>query len=261
VALAACGTSTSDTPGGAPAAGPPVTVTFFWRANTGPYFDQANEKAQLFNQRFPQYRAEVSYQAGSYTEKLTAMFAAGDPPATFWTDHQDILPNLKQSYLEDLTPLAKSDRSYRAADYHPVSTESLTVNGKLYGLAGGSFTAGWFYNKALFANAGLPTPAELLKQVKWTWDTFVDSARRINSAGGGNVMGHGDGIPGVRLWLNSNGVQEVDDLKFPTRSNYDTAPAVQAVVFWADTLLKHRTRNPEFSRGVTGGETTLFVDG
>ena len=259
---AACGAQ-AGTPADSPpaAAGPPAKVNFFWRANSGPYFEQADEKAKLFNERFPQYQVEVTHQAGNYTEKVTALFASGDPPHTFWTDHQDILPNLKQGWLEDLTPISKSDRGFRSADYHPASTDSLTVQGKLYGLSGGSFTAGWFYNRALYAKVGAPTPAELMKQGKWTWEALVDGAKRITTAGGGEVIGMGNGTPGVRMWLNSNGVQEVDDLKFPTKSFYDTPQAVQAVEFWTDTQLKHTVRNPEFGRGVQGGETTLFVDG
>lgn len=258
--LAACGPTRG---GGALAqpAGPPAKVTFFWRSSSGPYFEQADEKARIFNERFKEYQVEVFFQSGSYTEKLTAMFVAGDPPATFWTDHQDTLPNLKTGYLEDLTPFAKADRSYRASDYHPASTDSLTVQGRLYGLSGASFTAGWFYNKALYARVGAPTPAELMKQGKWTWEAFLDGAKRITAAGGGQVMGMGNSIPGVRLWLNSNGVQEVDELKFPTKSFYDTPQAVQAVEFWADTLLKHLARDTQFGRGVQGGETTLFMDG
>lgn len=260
--LAACGSPAGPQTDSPPVpAGPPAKVNFFWRSSSGPYFEQADEKARLFNDRFKQYQVEVTHQAGSYTEKVTAMFAAGDPPAVFWTDHQDVLPNLKLGWLEDLTPFAKSDRDYRSSEYHPASTDSLTVQGKLYGLSGGSFTAGWFYNKALYAKVGAPTPAELMKQGKWTWDAFVDGAKRITTAGGGQVMGMGNGTPGIRLWLNSNGVQEVDDLKFPTKSFYDTQQAVQAVEFWTDTQLKQRVRDPEFGRGVQGGETTLFVDG
>jgi ABC-type glycerol-3-phosphate transport system substrate-binding protein len=259
---AACGAPSGESAGSAPgAAGPPAKVTFFWRSNTGPYFDQAEEKARLFNERFPQYQVEVVFQVGAYTEKLTAMFAAGDPPHTFWTDQQDILPNLKAGWLEDLTPFAKGDRGYRPSDYHPASTESLTVQSKLYGLAGGAFTGGWFYNKGLYARAGAPTPAELLKGGKWTWDAFLDGASRITAAGGGQVLGTGSGTPGTRMWLNSNGIQEVDHLQFPTKSFYDTPQAAEAIEFWADTQLKHKVRDPEFGRGVQGGETTLFVDG
>jgi ABC-type glycerol-3-phosphate transport system substrate-binding protein len=108
---------------------------------------------------------------------------------------------------------------------------------------------------------GAPTPAELQRAGRFTWDAFLDGAKRVTAAGGGTVLGLGSGIPGIRLWLNSNGVQEVDDLKFPTRSFYDDPRAVQAVEFWADTLLKHKVRDPEFGRGVQGGESTLLIDG
>lgn len=248
----------------APQAGaPPAKLTFFWRGpGTTPYQYQAAEKEQIFNERFQQYQVEVEYQAGNYREKLTAMFAAGDPPATFWTDHQEILAYLKKGWLEDLTPFAKADRGYRASDYHPVSTDSLTVQGKLYGLSGASFTAGWFYNKALYAKVGAPTPAELMKQGKWTWEAFLDGAKRITAAGGGQVMGIGNGTAGgIRLWLNSNGVQEVDNLKFPTKSNYDAPQAIQAVEFWADTLLRHRVRAPDFGKGTPLGDTGVFMNG
>jgi len=226
------------------AGGPQVTIWFFWLGPaTSPYQYQAEEKVTAFTQRFPQYPVKLEIQPSDYATKLTAMYVAGDAPHVFYTDHQEVLGRIKQGMLQEVSSLAKGDRHYNQSEYVPQALEAMTVQGKLYGLSSGNFTGGFWYNAALFRNAGLPTPPELLRQGRWTWDTFLDVARTLTQWEGSIPVQLGLGASVQhRLFLNSNGAVEVDDVKLPKKSGYDDPRAIDAVQLWADTGLKHRVR-------------------
>jgi len=245
-------------PAAQPKAGGPVTVTYLY-PNWGSqelYMNLHADVTKLFQERWSgQYQIAIDVVSGSFDDRLFAQFAANQQPAAFWVDHQLIAAYVKQNLLEDLNPFAKADASFPANEMHPVAMNALTIGGKLYGLAGASFVGGIYYNTKLFADAGLPTPFELYRQGKWNWDTFLESAKKITKSDK-SIMGvaaslNPHGTP--RLWLGTNGTLEVDDLRFPTKSFYDSPKAIEAVQFHQDLLLKHQVADPQFEGVPAGG--------
>ena len=80
-----------------------------------------------------------------------------------------------------------------------------------------------YYNRAVFAAAGVPEPAD-----GWTWDDFVSTARQLTA---GEVRGAGIDASIIRLapFVWSNGGDVVDDLEQPTRLTLDEPAAREAV--------------------------------
>jgi multiple sugar transport system substrate-binding protein len=266
VTTAACGVGTSGKQDAAavPGANQPAASIAFFYPNWGQpviYEAKENRKIEAFQRQFPRFRIQASPVPENYGAQLTALFAGGTPPETFWADHQAVLPYAKQGFLEDLQPVAQRDRSFKKEDLHPAAIDGLTVQNRLFGLTGWAFTNLYYYNADLFKQAGLPLPYDLWKQDKWTWDAFVDSAVKLHKREGGKTTQVGTTLGLARLWMNAAGAQEFDNVKTPTRSLYDSEAAMEALQFRYDLQHKHRVHDPDFYRENGLNETTSFING
>ncbi|HEX2034934.1 MAG TPA: extracellular solute-binding protein [Chloroflexota bacterium] len=259
--LAACSRAGQEAPGRS--AGPPVTISFFYPNWGQPaiYEAKENRKIQAFRRQFERIELQAAPVPENYGPQLTALFAAGTPPETFWADHQAVLPYAKQGFLDDLQPTAQQDRTFRKEDLHPAAIDGLTVGNKLWGLTGWAFTNLYYYNSDLFQQAGLPTPYERWKQDTWTWDAFLDAVVKLHKRDGGTTVQVGTTLGQARLWMNTAGAQEFDNLKTPTRCLYDAEAALEALQFRYDLQARHRVHDPDFYTRSGLNETTAFING
>jgi raffinose/stachyose/melibiose transport system substrate-binding protein len=104
--------------------------------------------------------------------KLKAEMAAGNPPIIFdLFGGPDTHNYQKAGHLLDLTPilaeLGLSDKFIDLGEF--------TVDGKVYGLPRSGYTEGVFYNKTMFADAGLQIPK--------TWDEFLAVCEALKTKG------------------------------------------------------------------------------
>lgn len=268
-AAAACGAAGS-TGGGTPGVAgarnqPPATIAFFYPNWGQPaiYETKENRKIEAFQRLYEQYRIQASPIPPdlNYAAQLTSLFAAGTPPETFWADHQAVLPYAKQGLLEDLQPTAQKDKSFKKDDLHPAAIDGLTVGNKLLGLTGWAFTNVYYYNADLIKQAGLASPYDLWKQDKWTWDAYQDAVIKLHKREGGKTVQVGTTLGLARLWMNTNGGQEFDNVKIPTRCLYDTEQAMEALQLRYDLQYKHRVHDPDFYKDTGLNETTAFTNG
>jgi ABC-type glycerol-3-phosphate transport system substrate-binding protein len=133
--LAACGALGSSAGAGAKRQ-PAVTIAFFYPNWGAPeiYVPNAQKKVDAFNALGARYQVEPEPVAGDLVAQITARFAGGTPPETFFADHQVLLPLAKQGFAEDLQPFAKQDRGFKKEDLHPSALDGLSVGNKLFGL-------------------------------------------------------------------------------------------------------------------------------
>jgi multiple sugar transport system substrate-binding protein len=138
-------------------------------------------------------------------QQSSTMIQNGNPP--------DVLNlNAYASYAKDdllysaddvLSPEVKGDLIDAFVD-------SGTYNGKMYGMPDLSSARALFYNKDLFAKAGIAAPPK-------TWDEFEADAKKISALGGGNVgyampLGPEESQAEFSIWLfNNNGSWKSDD--------------------------------------------------
>lgn len=159
---------------------------------------------QLYEQLFEKYKethSNVTVEVtvipfAEYQQKLSIMLAGNQAPDVAWMSDRMIPQFLDNDQFVDISPL-KDDVEYDFADINPGSLELLSKDGKPHGVAFSNPPQVLFFNKTMFKEKGLPTPAELAAEGKWTFDAFLESARQLSDSA--------NGIYGVRLGDNWKG--------------------------------------------------------
>ena len=126
------------------------------------------------------------------SQRLLASAAGGNLPDVAMISAQwfkiladkGLLMPLDQSMLSEVS----------IEDMHPALRDAYTFDGQLYGLPTDLDMGMLFYNKDLFAKAGLPEPTP-----DWTWDDFADAAKALTS---GEGTGKQYGVDIAAAWGN-----------------------------------------------------------
>jgi multiple sugar transport system substrate-binding protein len=128
--------------------------------------------------------------------------------------------------------------------------------GKLYGFPILSSARAFFYNRDLFAKAGIAAPPA-------TWEQFVDAAKKIQALGGGAIgyalpLGPEEAQAEWSIWMWNNG----GDWKSGDRWAIDSDRNVQTLTFLSVLANSHRVTqvNPGKTNR-TDGAFQLFKDG
>lgn len=253
-ALAACGPIAPRPQPASEAAG----KINFWHWGSQDYFVRYRTLADEFQKRFPRIAVEVTLHASGMGEKLVASLAGGAPPETFVIDFQWAQRYGKQGFVEVIDDRAKKSRVLKLGEYHKLAADAISYKGKWIGLPGVGIPGGSapnliFYNSEHFRQAGLVTPYELWKQDKWTWQAFVQAAERLVKRGADGKMTTVP-VEGYqhRLWMNTAGGKEVDDVFAPTRCLYDQPQAIKALQFVQDLRHRHRVESASGIRNEIG---------
>lgn len=110
-------------------------------------------------------------------EKLYAMIAAGQAPDVFYTNNAVRDRLAAEGRLLDLRPHAEADPLW--AKLRPeVRAAAVSADGGIYSLGNWSHTCGVYYNRAVFAEAGIPPPT-----ADWTWADLRAAARALTKPG------------------------------------------------------------------------------
>ncbi len=156
-----------------PAVGQDATIRFAtWDSDTNLGIQQ--EIARLFEARHPGVTVQVEPYADGFDQKLVAAFGAGDPPDVMY------MWNFPQ-YFTSLMPLdellARDAAEIDLEDIPAALFNNTMVNGATYGVPSGFTTYVIYYNKDLFAAAGVEQP-----QPGWTWDDLREKAAQLRDA-------------------------------------------------------------------------------
>lgn len=194
-ALAACGQSPAAPAGdaatgatAAPAApaqgGAPVTISMMgW----GSLLEKENVQKglDLFQQRNPDIKVNWLHTPNEeYETKLKTVLAGGTAPDVFWASN--MADYVARGVVMDITDRVKNDPVIGKADYfiQPAEENRATINGKWYGIGSCWVVHHLYYNADILQKAGVePPPTDPAKA--WTWDQFLDNARKLtlDSAG------------------------------------------------------------------------------
>ncbi|WP_117208133.1 extracellular solute-binding protein [Allorhizocola rhizosphaerae] len=166
-ALGACGDGGSTGPSGG-------TIRWWHIANTDPMKSQWATLAQQFEAARPGVKFEVTpLENDAFKTKLTTNVQAGDPPDIFHTWGGGVLgqqaeAGMAKDITQDIAPLKDS--------LIPAALDAYTINQRIYALPIDTGMVGFWYNKELFAAAGISAPPQ-------TWSEFLDSVRKLKAAG------------------------------------------------------------------------------
>ncbi|MET0527960.1 MAG: extracellular solute-binding protein, partial [Microvirga sp.] len=135
-----------------------------------------NDIARRYEATKPGVKVEVQYlENEAYKKKLTTLLQSPDKPNIIYSWGGGVLrEQVKAGVIEDLTPVmdaAWKDRFVLSA------VDAYTVQGKLYGVPMHTSQVGFFYNKDVFAKAGVDANA-----IK-TWDDLLEAVKKFQAAG------------------------------------------------------------------------------
>lgn len=162
-----------------------VTLKFMgWEAS--PLETQAVKKGlQKFMEENPNIKVEYTpVPQSQYSSKLLTMLAGNAAPDVFFLGFEDYRTFQKKGVLLDLTPYFKEE--YSIDDFIPSAASIMQIDGKIFGVSSSTVSPVLFYNKKLFDEAEVPYPPSD-PQKAWTWDQFVEVAKKLTKKKGNKV--------------------------------------------------------------------------
>jgi multiple sugar transport system substrate-binding protein len=154
-------------------------ITILWR-DTAVELVALNEMISTFEAVHPGIEVEiVSCTNTEYEAKLSLMHAAGDPPDIFSSVGRAGLADfVHKGLVLPLDDWVARDKGL-FQDFLPGSLDTLRVNGRLYGLPVGGVPTMMYYSPRLFDQAGVAYPPTSWDDKSWTWNSMVDTARKL----------------------------------------------------------------------------------
>jgi multiple sugar transport system substrate-binding protein len=135
-------------------------------------FDEANDDIVV------EYR---SVPFDDLVNETLRAFATGNAPDIVSFDNPDFAMFSSRGAMLDITDRIAASKSIKAANYFEGPLNSVTWDGKYFGIPKYTDTIGVFYNKDLFAKAGITEPPK-------TWAEFTEYAGKLTDAAN-NVYG------------------------------------------------------------------------
>lgn len=185
-----------------------------------------------FNEEYPNIEVNVDVTPyDAYFTKLQTQGSSGSLPDLFWMNG----PNF-QLYASNglFVPITSSIEGGHIdpADYPEALVDLYTYDGVNYGVPKDFDTIGVWYNKALFAEAGVEEP-----QPGWTWDDFQQKAEAISAAlGDQGIYGTAAAIEGQSGYYNTILQAGGEILTEDGETGYGTAEAAAGIQFYADLI-------------------------
>lgn len=129
--------------------------------------------ARKFEEAHPGVKVQVEAYADGYDQKLAAAFGAGNPPDVMymWNFPQY---SISLRPLDDL--IARDGEAMNIKDFPEGLLKASEIDGKTYGMPAGFTTHVVFYNKDMFAKAGVEEPKD-----GWTWDDLRAKAAKFRN--------------------------------------------------------------------------------
>ena len=214
-------------------------------------FEKANPGVRVALQRVPY---------GEYNSKLMTQFAAGLAPDVLFVGIGQVTEFFPRGVMEPLDPyLARDPVDLKA--YYPKSIEAFLLKGKLYALPRDiAPVACVYYNKDLFAKAGVPNPKD-----DWDWDQLLSAAQKLTARdekGGVTCWGYTDDWVDPGPWFLSMGADWTDNWRHPTRYTFTDPAFVKGLQMRADLVHKYKvTPSASAVMALGGGTANLFING
>jgi sn-glycerol 3-phosphate transport system substrate-binding protein len=222
-----------------------TNITFFYPVQVGgPLTDVIDGYVADFHAQNPDIRVEAIF-SGNYTETTTRALTAarsGTPPTVAVLLATDVYTLIDEDVVQPIDTFIQTDED-RAwlAGFMPAYLASAQVDGHLWSVPFQRSTAVMYYNKDLYAAAGLDP-----EQPPRTWDEMVEFAKALTvKDASGNVTQYGLGIPssmnavhwlfGALVAQNGGRLSSEDGL----HTFFDTPEVIGALQFFVDLSKEH----------------------
>ncbi|MBB3110088.1 multiple sugar transport system substrate-binding protein [Paenibacillus phyllosphaerae] len=225
----------------------PVTLTYaFW----GSVNERKAQEAMIakFMEKYPWITVKYVYAPGDYVTKLTTMYASNRAPDVFMLYKHTALQWAEQGKLYNLNEFLATDPDINESSLIPNAIMSWD-QGKVAGVKVAEEAFALYYNADLFEEAGIAPPPVKAEEA-WTWDEFVETAKKLTIDRNGNDARSPNFDPdhieqyGVRfntwmwhLFVPSNETSII--AKDGSRMNLQDPAVIEAVQKLADLIYVH----------------------
>ena len=237
-AAALAGCSSSGPASTAPGSGNGVVTLTYWSGFTGG--DQATYTALIkqFNATHKNIKVNMTVQPwDSIAQKLPEAMATGSGPDIATPDYNvgTIRQYISNGLLAPIDQLLGNGTSQIPASVLPPAVKSaFTVDGHLYAAPANWATLELYYNKTMFARAGITSPPTTMAQLE-------SDAVKLTVKSGSTVKQYGIAIADhstiamwpIFIWANGGDIQTANGC-----SALDNPETVQAVSTWANLIAK-----------------------
>jgi multiple sugar transport system substrate-binding protein len=188
-----------------------------------------------WNARGTPVRVELEGVPGTFSEKVLTAAAGGDPPDVVHSHPRDYHAWLNAGALLALDDRLKKER-HNVPDILPAALEYWNRDGKRWAVPYNLSVQNVYFNRDLFARQGLKTPDQHEREGTWTWETYLDLARRLTT-------GQGEDKVFGAVWRAANLDIQLGTIwpfggdlwdKAMTRTTLDSRESLEALQFIAD---------------------------
>ena len=179
-ALSACGGAATPTEAPATEAPAAAPVTISWYHITTAENQKAvwTKLAEEFMAANPNVTIEITVMENeAFKTKLTTLMQSGDPPDIFQSWGGGVMNQYAEAgLLQDITPALDADGGAWRNTFSPGALGVYAYQGLNYGVPWDMGMVGVWYNKTLFAQAGIEAPPA-------TWTELIDDVNKLKAAG------------------------------------------------------------------------------
>lgn len=249
-------TGCGDDPDGGGDAGGPTTITF-WNGFTDADRPAVEEIVKRFNESQDRVVVEMTIQPWDViNQTLLSAYAAGEGPTVVGIGAEQFAGYVTAGAWAPVDQVYDGG-GLDVAALPEASIEATTYQGARYGVPMSAAAGMLYYNKTLFADAGLAGPPETLAQLADYAVTLTDynPDDETRSVYGFALPDHG-ALPHwpVLLWADGGGVVAEDN----SRSMLADPASIETAQFWTDLLVNEHI-SPVAMSGVDGDN--LFAAG
>jgi raffinose/stachyose/melibiose transport system substrate-binding protein len=166
----------------------------------------------------------TSYENENFKTKMTTVMLSGEPPDIFQSWGGGVMNEYaKAGLLKDIT--TDLDRDGWRDTFAPGALGVYSYLGKNYGVPRDMGMVGFWYNKDLFAKAGIDNPPA-------TWTELLEDVQKLKAAGITPIaLGEGDKWPGAFWWeylAVRIGGKAAFDAAYSREGSFTDAPFIEA---------------------------------
>jgi raffinose/stachyose/melibiose transport system substrate-binding protein len=227
-----------------------------------------NQLIQEFNEQYKgKYRIVKEDVPGdqNYFDKIMVQFGVGDLPPVIYGGGYNLLDTaIAVDAAVDLTLYVNADPAWKALYSEPGFVTNMR-NGKIYASSSEGGVIGFFYNKELFAKAGISGPAQ-------TWEEFFIQCDKLKAAGITPLsMDTADSAWVTTLWLGAMvatvNAAGLDFMQQMNPRNYSTPEMIQCVTRIQEMFMKYTTVDAiggayeHAANNFLSGQTAMIANG
>lgn len=123
-----------------------------------------------------------SFNLADLDTLFTTQIAAGNAPDVSWLPVESSAEYIDAGALLDLSGIIADTPDFDFDDFIPSLLERWQVDDAIYGIPFSTGPLIMYYNKDLYAQAGVKDPGQLIEEGNWNWDTFREVSKELHES-------------------------------------------------------------------------------